>query len=101
MPQTSTKTVTLQTPIPFGKDKTLDSITIRKPSAGELRGTKLARVSEIDVDEFLKVLPRISSPVVSEGQLAHLDCADLMELANEFADFFTRKTVGDGVTPKS
>jgi len=96
-----TKTVKLCFPIPYGKDKTLEELTLRKPTAGELRGTKLARISEIDIDEFLKVLPRIAQPAVTEGQLVMLDPSDLMELANEFADFFTRPTTGGASTPQS
>jgi len=97
MSTTDTKKVIFQTPIPFGKNP-LKELILRRPMAGELRGTKLSRIAELDVDELFKIIPRISSPVVSEAQLNQLDSCDLMILAGEFAGFFSPKEPMEKVT---
>lgn len=87
MSETSTS-VTLGTPIPYGQDKTLAEITLRRPKAGDLRGIKLARLEEVDIDTITTLVPRIAITPVSPAQLAELDPADLVELAAAVVGFF-------------
>ncbi|CAN7191507.1 phage tail assembly protein [Trinickia sp. LjRoot230] len=79
-------TVTLDTPITRG-EQTITEIALRKPSAGELRGTSLNALVNLDVDALGKVLPRISSPALTEYDVRELDPADLVQLGVAFADF--------------
>lgn len=85
-------TVTLDTPIKRG-DQTITTVTLRKPSAGELRGTSLSALVNLDVDALQKVLPRISSPTLTEQDVARLDPADLVQLGGTFAGFLMQKAM--------
>ena len=79
-------TVKLDTPIVRGETK-VEEITLRKPSAGELRGTSLNALVNLDVDALGKVLPRISTPMLTEYEVRDMDPADLVQLGVAFADF--------------
>lgn len=79
-------TITLDTPIKRG-EQTIYQVTLRKPSAGELRGTSLAALVNLDVDALQKVLPRLTTPMLTETDVARLDPADLVQLGSVFAGF--------------
>ncbi|WP_375592126.1 phage tail assembly protein [Chitiniphilus eburneus] len=83
---TSTKTVTLDTPISRG-DQSITQVTLRKPSSGSLRGIQLASLLQMDVDSLIRVLPRISDPTLTEHDVRALDPADLLQLATEIGAF--------------
>lgn len=83
-------TVTLDTPIKRG-DQTIDKVTLRKPRSGELRGVSLMDVAQLDVLALQKVLPRITSPILTEQDVGNLDPADLLALGAELAGFFQRR----------
>lgn len=83
-------TVTLDTPIKRG-DTTITEITLRKPNAGALRGTTLNALANLDVDALRKVLPRISSPTLTDAEVLNMDPADLLQLGAEFGDFLLPK----------
>lgn len=83
----ASRTVTLTTPIPYG-DKTLDTLTMRRPNAGDLRGLKLSRLEEVDTDTVLTLVPRIASPHVVAAQLDALTPYDTLMLATEVVGFF-------------
>jgi hypothetical protein len=79
-------TVTLDFPLQRGT-QTIDTVTLRKPNSGALRGTSLSALVNLDVDALTKVLPRISEPVLTEADVARLDPADLVQLGGVFAGF--------------
>lgn len=81
------KTVSFDKPIPYG-DKELSEITLRRPMAGDLRGVKLRGLHDMDVDTLFAIVPRISSPPVTMGQLAALDPYDTVRLMESVTDFF-------------
>lgn len=85
-------THTLDTPLVRGK-QTITEITLRKPSAGELRGTSLSDLVNLDVAALQKVLPRISTPTLTEMDVAAIDPADLVQLGGMFAGFLMPKAV--------
>ncbi|TXE26939.1 phage tail assembly protein [Serratia ureilytica] len=86
------KSVTLDTPIKRG-DMTIDTITLRKPDSGELRGVKLQALMETDVDSLIRVLPRITMPSLTQSEIQKLDPADLYSLAAEVTLFLLPKSV--------
>jgi hypothetical protein len=86
MTQANPHTVTLDSPITRG-EQTITEITLRKPASGELRGTSLNALVNLDVDALGKVLPRISSPTLTEFDVQQMDPADLVQLGVAFADF--------------
>lgn len=85
--QATTKTITLSTPLKYG-DKELNSFEIRSPNAGEMRGIKIQNLGWMDPDELIKLLPRITFPVLAEAQLVMLTAPDVMKIYPEVLDFF-------------
>lgn len=85
-------TITLDTPIKRGQTE-ITKITLRKPTAGELRGTTLQALANSDVDALAKVLPRISNPTLTDADVSRMDPADLMQLAGVFSGFLLPKAM--------
>ncbi|MFM0610235.1 phage tail assembly protein [Paraburkholderia sediminicola] len=79
-------THTLDFPIARGK-QTITEITFRRPNSGELRGTSLSSLVDLDIAALQKVLPRISTPTLTEMDVAQIDPADLDQLGGIFAGF--------------
>ncbi|WP_236202704.1 phage tail assembly protein [Pseudomonas lactis] len=84
-------TVTLDTPIRRGTTS-IDSITLRKPNSGELRGVSLVELLQMDVGSLIKVLPRISSPSLTAVEVAGMDPADLLALSSKISGFLLQKS---------
>jgi len=76
----------LDTPLVRGK-QSITHVTLRKPSSGELRGTSLSDLVNLDVAALQKVLPRISSPTLNDVDVARMDPADLVQLGGIFSGF--------------
>jgi hypothetical protein len=85
-------TVVLDTPILRGTS-TIDSITLRKPNAGELRGVSLADLLQMEVDSLIKVLPRISSPTLTTIEVKSMDPADLFAISAKVSGFLLQKSM--------
>ncbi|MCG9031412.1 phage tail assembly protein [Laribacter hongkongensis] len=86
----NSKTIILDTPIKRG-DTLIDSLTLRKPGAGELRGCAISDLARMDVTTLVRVIPRISTPSLTEHEVSSMDLADLTELASEVAGFLLKK----------
>ncbi|MEZ0505644.1 phage tail assembly protein [Pseudomonas sp. Env-44] len=84
-------TVNLDTPIRRGTTS-IDSITLRKPNSGELRGVSLVELLQMDVGSLIKVLPRISSPSLTAVEVAGMDPADLLALSSKISGFLLQKS---------
>jgi hypothetical protein len=81
-----TAIVSLDTPIKReGGDVT--SLTIRKPQGGELRGLRLPDLLNGDTTALITVLPRITTPFISEQEAASLEADDLVSIADEVIGF--------------
>ncbi|MGY4638171.1 phage tail assembly protein [Pseudomonas sp. TE24901] len=85
-------TVILDTPIRRGTT-TIDSIALRKPNAGELRGVSLAELLQIDVNSLMKVVPRISTPSLTAVEVTLMDPADLFALGTKVCGFLLQKSM--------
>ncbi|MGH8077877.1 MAG: phage tail assembly protein [Lysobacter sp.] len=92
----SPNVITLETPIVRG-DQSIEKITLRKPSAGELRGVALSDLLQMDVAALQTVLPRITSPTLTTSDVAKLDPADLVQLAGVVVGFLLPKAARDTV----
>ncbi|QND86517.1 Phage tail assembly chaperone [Chromobacterium vaccinii] len=88
---TSENVITLETPIKRG-ETAIDSIELRRPGAGELRGLKLADVLQLDVDAAIKLLPRVTSPALIADEVARMDPADLLQCALRVQSFLLKKS---------
>lgn len=87
----NTETIELDTPIIRG-DTTITTLTVKKPDAGNLRGgIKLMDLIQMDTDAIIKVVPRITSPVVTEHDVANLDPVDLLAVSTAVVGFFQPK----------
>jgi len=89
-PAVQTETITLDTPMQRGKT-TVTEITVRKPKAGALRGVSLTDVLQMDVAALTKVLPRITTPAITEPEIRDMDPADLVQLGGAVASFLLPK----------
>jgi hypothetical protein len=86
-----TTTVELNEPISRG-DTVIDSIELRKPTSGELRGMALTDLMRLDVDALITLIPRISSPALTEHDCRALDVSDLTSIGTECIGFFMGKS---------
>lgn len=82
--------IPLDVPIVRG-ETSLDSLQLRRPQSGELRGLSLVRLGQMEVEEVRKLLPRITMPPLTAEEVDRMDPADLMECAVEVGDFFLSK----------
>lgn len=80
-------TVTLVEPI-ARESGPIETLTLRKPKAGELRGLNLQALVTADVNAVLTVLPRICDPFLTDPEVASLSAEDLAELGGTIAGFF-------------
>lgn len=92
LPPADDNTVTLDTPINRGKT-VIDSITLRKPQSGELRGVQLVDLLNMDVATLIKILPRISAPGITAPEVASMDPADLLACGSKISGFLLQKSV--------
>lgn len=86
------KTINLDQPLSRGSTQ-ITSVQLRKPSAGELRGISLTALAQMEVSEICKVLPRISTPTLSEDELNKMDIADLTQMGGQVVSFLLPKAV--------
>ena len=84
-------TVELDSPIVRGAT-TYKSLHLRKPMSGELRGVSLSDVLNLDVNALRKVLPRITTPTLTDVEVGRMDPADLVEIGTTVAGFLLRKS---------
>lgn len=91
-PQADDNTVVLDTPIRRGTT-VIDSITLRKPNSGELRGVSLSDLLQMDVNSLVKVVPRISSPLLTAVEVTSMDPADLFALGTKVSGFLLQKSM--------
>ena len=91
--EAKSKTIHLKHPLKSG-DKVIDTITLRRPMAGDLRGVKLIDLVQMDADAVCQLVARISSPLVAPSRFWELDAEDLLSVSMEVVGFF-----GSGPTP--
>ena len=96
----TSKTITLDSPIKRG-DQSITAVTLRKPSSGELRGLNLTDLLQMDVNSLKKVLPRITSPILTEQDIDSLDPADLVDLGSSIALFLVKKANQEQPSPSA
>ena len=60
---------------------------------GTLRGVSLAAVANSEVDALIKVLPRMTAPMLTEQEVAALELPDLVALAGKVVGFLSPNSV--------
>lgn len=89
-----TRKVTLEEPIVRG-DNAVSEIELRRPDAGALRGVDLVSVYRMDVVAISKVVPRISTPMISSAEYMAMAGPDAAAIATEISDFLLTKSQKD------
>lgn len=84
------ETVEFDSPIVRG-DLTIKEVNINKPKTGALRGLALSDVLKLDVDTVIKLVPRVSTPPLTEHEVANLDPTDFLSLSTAVVGFFASK----------
>lgn len=84
----TTKTVALTAPIKRGSSQ-VKELALRKPATGELRGLALTDIMRMDIDALTTIIPRISTPALTEEECRRMDVADLTNVGVEILGFFT------------
>ena len=85
------KPIPLQEPIKRGDGEAatvIESVQIRRPTAGELRGVKLGALMTTDVSSLISVLPRVTMPSLLETEVAKMNPVDFIALGDALTDFF-------------
>ncbi len=90
-------TVSLDYPIQRG-DQVINTVKLRKPNAGELRGIKLVDLLQMDVSAVAALLPRITEPTLTAADVNRLDPADLVAIGTLTAGFFLPKAQREFLT---
>lgn len=85
------ETVTLDNPIIRG-DTTINELVINEPKTGSLRGLSLADLMKLDIDTIIKLVPRVSSPAITEHEIADLSVADFTKVSTAVVGFFAPKS---------
>lgn len=93
-----TATITLDTPLQRG-EQTIETLTLRKPVAGELRGIALADLLRLDIGALQAVLPRITSPTLTPHDVGQLELPDLAAVGSEIVGFFMTRKEREALSP--
>lgn len=88
--------VTLDAPLQRG-ETLIETVTIRKPMAGELRGVSLIELMQMDVLALRKVLPRITAPTLTDLEIGRMDPADLVQCGVAVSSFLLSKSAKEAV----
>ena len=83
--------IELESPIERGTAAPITRLTLRRPDAGALRGLSLMDLAQLDVTALQRLLPRISSPMITAADARKLDPADLFSIGAEVAGFLLKK----------
>jgi hypothetical protein len=82
--------ILLDEPLQIG-DRLVETLQLRKPDSGELRGLSLVALGQMSVDEIHKLLPRITTPTLPPAVVVKIDPADMMQIAEVITDFLLTK----------
>lgn len=85
-----TVTVDLDNPLKRG-DQTFDKVVLRKPLGGATSGAKIVDLLNLDLIAASKVVPRISSPVITAQEFLNMEVEDCTAIAGEIAGFLLQK----------
>ena len=82
--------IPLETPLKRGEIE-ITTITLNKPNAGALRGASLRGLLDFQTEDIIKVLPRVTSPALTDFEANRLDPADLVQMGTVIAGFLLPK----------
>lgn len=87
-----TTAITLDSTIQRGS-QTISSVELRRPNVQTLRGVSLTDVLNMDVNALITIIPRITTPTLTQRDVQDMDPSDLVKLGQEVAAFLVPKAV--------
>jgi hypothetical protein len=84
------KPIRLSAPIAREGGEPIAEITLRRPTAGDLRGVAFTDLLRMDVTTAATVAPRIAQPFITSDEAAAMDVHDLYQVAVGIVGFFVR-----------
>lgn len=72
-------------------------MVLRKPKAGELRGLNMVDVLQIEVSSIVKLVPRISTPSLTEAEVKAMEPSDLVGMGTIIAGFCVPKSLSQNL----
>ena len=84
-------TVTLDNPLQRG-EQVVDKVTIRKPTAGDYRGTTMSAAYAMDPVALSIIIPRVSDPTIHKAEYLAMDAEDAAALGGEIVNFLLTKS---------
>lgn len=92
MTENNPHTVELDKPLQRG-EQTITHITVTPPpDSGALRGVRLSELMQLNVEALAIVLPRVTTPTLTQHDVYRLAPADLVELSSKVVDFLLPKS---------
>ncbi|MNH79268.1 Phage tail protein E [compost metagenome] len=89
------ETVDLDNPLKRG-DLEINKVTLRKPMGGDLAGTNIGDLYNMNVVAMSKVIPRISDPMVHAPEFMAMNGEDIAALSGQVVSFLlTRRQKAD------
>ncbi len=88
-------TITLDAPVLRGTTK-IETVVVRKPNSGALRGTRLQALMDMDVESMMTVLPRVTTPALTRAEVMLMEPGDLLQLSIEVVGFLLPKSAMSG-----
>ncbi len=80
--------IELPTPIIIG-EKQYETLAVRKPKAGDLRGLQTADILHMNINSFAELIPRISvTPSMNKNLFYDLESENLTVIQAKVVDFF-------------
>jgi hypothetical protein len=77
---------------------TITEVQVRTPLAGELRQLSLQSLANLEVDELITLLPRITSPTLTTQELSGLLPSDLLAMGLKVVAFLSGEKKEDTQT---
>lgn len=88
---TEFKTLDLEQPVVRG-EQTIDKVSIRRPTAGEMRGVSLLDLSRMESTAISELIPRLTVPPLTKPEVNAMSLVDFMAIGVEIAGFLLPKT---------
>lgn len=86
LPYKSDPVVKLSKPIQRGSHE-VKEVTIRPPFAAECKGLSLYSLAQMDVNQLSILLPRITTPALTKGEIEQMPLSDLFDFGSEVSGF--------------
>lgn len=86
-PKNRFETVPLEHPIVRGETR-IESLNIRKPMSGELRGLGMPEILNSDVVAMITLIPRVTEPPLTHDEANNLEPDDFAMIVGTIRGFF-------------